>query len=57
MIAAKIRGKNRERKYQLFIKQLNPSENDLLLDVGFSNLEFSEVDNYLEKNYPKTTYS
>ena len=52
MIAAKIRGKNREHKYQLFIKQLNPSENDLLLDVGFCNLEFSEVDNFLEKNYP-----
>lgn len=52
MIADKISGNNRKRKYRLFLEQLNPSETDLILDVGFCNVEYSEVDNFLEKNYP-----
>jgi len=52
MNALDISKKNRKAKYLLFLNVLNPSEKDKILDVGFSNIEYSEVDNYLEKNYP-----
>ena len=52
MNAQEISTGNRRRKYDLFLNVLNPSEQDTILDVGFSNIEYSEVDNYLEKNYP-----
>ncbi|MDR0769177.1 MAG: class I SAM-dependent methyltransferase [Dysgonamonadaceae bacterium] len=47
-----ISRKNRERKYKLFLKEINPSEKDKILDVGFADREYSEVDNFLEKHYP-----
>jgi len=47
-----ISSKNRERKYNLFLEIVKPSEFDQILDVGFSNIEYSPVDNFLEKNYP-----
>ncbi|MGA7161825.1 MAG: SAM-dependent methyltransferase [Bacteroidota bacterium] len=46
-----ISGRNRERKMQIFLRYLNPSEFDTILDVGYSNKEHSPNDNYLEKNY------
>lgn len=52
MNANDISKNNRQRKYKLFIEKINPSEKDLILDIGFANLEYSPVDNYLEKNYP-----
>ncbi|MDR0796410.1 MAG: class I SAM-dependent methyltransferase [Tannerella sp.] len=52
MIANIISTNNRKRKYNLFLKRINPSDKDLILDVGFSNKEYSEVDNFLEKKYP-----
>jgi SAM-dependent methyltransferase len=50
--ATNISSKNRERKYKLFLETIKPSEKDTVLDVGFNNMEYSPVDNYLEKNYP-----
>lgn len=47
-----ISSKNRKRKYALFLETMKPSDADKILDVGFTNMEFSLVDNYLEKNYP-----
>jgi hypothetical protein len=47
-----ISSKNRIRKYNLFLQEIKPSVEDKILDVGFANIEYSEVDNFLEKNYP-----
>ncbi|MBD3247803.1 SAM-dependent methyltransferase, partial [Candidatus Falkowbacteria bacterium] len=43
---------NRERKWNIFLKELDPSYNDSILDVGYSDKEYSKTDNYLEKHYP-----
>jgi SAM-dependent methyltransferase len=52
MNAQDISKKNRIRKYNLFLQKINPSAMDKILDVGYSNIEYSLVDNFLEKNYP-----
>jgi SAM-dependent methyltransferase len=46
-----ISQKNRIRKYKLFLEKCNPFATDKILDVGYSNKEYSPVDNFLEKNY------
>ena len=43
---------NRERKWRLFLATQQPTPETLVLDVGFSNREYSSVDNYIEKRYP-----
>src|SRR5271157_1703754 len=43
---------NRARKWDLFLKLMNPSDKTKVLDVGFSENEYSETDNYIEKHYP-----
>lgn len=50
--AKTISAKNREKKWQLFQSLFSISENTKILDVGYSDVEYSDVDNYLEKNYP-----
>lgn len=50
--AYKISGWNRRRKWQLFQKNLPITRNTSILDVGFSEEEYSETDNFLEKHYP-----
>ncbi len=52
MIADRISGNNRKRKYNLFLEEIKPLVSDKILDVGFNNIEYSEVDNFLEKTYP-----
>ena len=51
-LAYKISAFNRRRKYQIFLKKIKPQKRESILDVGFNNIEYSENDNYLEKNYP-----
>ncbi|HPI67367.1 MAG TPA: class I SAM-dependent methyltransferase [bacterium] len=51
-IAYKISALNREKKWRLFNKLLNPAPTTTILDVGFSENEYSKTDNFLEKNYP-----
>ncbi|MEP6950551.1 MAG: methyltransferase domain-containing protein [Ginsengibacter sp.] len=51
-IAHKISKFNRERKWEMFKKQFPFNDTTKLLDVGFNNVEHSEIDNYLEKVYP-----
>jgi SAM-dependent methyltransferase len=47
-----ISGRNREKKLQIFLKYINPSEFDTILDVGYSNKEEENPSsNYLEKKY------
>jgi SAM-dependent methyltransferase len=43
---------NRNRKWITFQKVIKPSPSNTILDVGFSDREYSPVDNYLEKHYP-----
>lgn len=51
-LAYKISSFNRKRKWRIFkeLFAINPQLN--ILDIGFSEKEYSDTDNFLEKNYP-----
>lgn len=51
-LADKISAYNRDRKWRLFLEQLEPHAGLSVLDVGFNAEEYSSVDNYIEKHYP-----
>ena len=51
-IADRASEANRHRKWDLFMGQLRPTPDMRVLDVGYSNKEYSRVDNYIEKHYP-----
>jgi SAM-dependent methyltransferase len=51
-VARKVSANNRKRKYRYFLELLKPLAQDKILDVGFSDKEYSKNDNYLEKYYP-----
>jgi hypothetical protein len=51
-IAYKISAFNRKRKFKIFYELLKPNPRTTILDVGFSEEEYSTTDNFLEKNYP-----
>jgi len=51
-LAYRISGYNRRRKWRIFWDVIKPDETTSILDVGFSEKEFSGTDNFLEKNYP-----
>jgi hypothetical protein len=51
-IAYTISAFNRQRKFDLFTQLINPSQDTSILDVGFSDEEYSASDNFLEKHYP-----
>jgi hypothetical protein len=44
--------RNRGRKWDRFMALCRPSEETLVLDVGYSASEYSPYDNYIEKRYP-----
>jgi SAM-dependent methyltransferase len=50
--AYQISGWNRKRKWNLFLEAVKPNINFDVLDVGFSEEEYSDTDNFLEKHYP-----
>ncbi len=50
-LASYISAFNRRRKWEIFLRELQPGENSEILDIGFSDREYSAVDNFLEKNY------
>lgn len=50
-ISEKIFEKNRKKKLNLFCKELMPTTKTQILDFGFNAIEYSKVDNYLEKHY------
>lgn len=52
MLANLISKNNRSSKYKLFLDVIQPLKSDKILDVGVNNLEYSPVDNFLEKHYP-----
>ncbi len=51
-IAYRVSKYNRKRKWKLFIEQFDPQPDMTVLDVGFSDTEHSETDNFIEKYYP-----
>ncbi|MBD2778483.1 methyltransferase domain-containing protein [Iningainema tapete] len=50
--AYKVSGWNRKRKWDLFLKEIQPTADTTILDIGFSEEEYSDTDNFLEKHYP-----
>lgn len=50
--AYKISKFNRKRKWKTFVDELAPSQSTRVLDVGCSDHEMSETDNFIEKHYP-----
>ena len=51
-IAHHFSGKNRHAKWDIFLQHFTPSPDLKVLDVGFTNNEYSNNDNFLEKHYP-----
>jgi hypothetical protein len=51
-IAYKISAFNRKRKWKKFLEIIKPTPLMTILDVGFTENEYSATDNFLEKNYP-----
>ncbi len=51
-LAHRVSAFNRQRKWSLFLREIAPTESTRVLDVGFSEEEFSAADNFLEKHYP-----
>jgi SAM-dependent methyltransferase len=51
-IPYRISAWNRHRKYAKFQKFIKPIKTDRVLDVGFTEIEYSSTDNYLERHYP-----
>lgn len=51
-LAYRISGFNRRRKWEQFLKLMRPDATTSVLDVGFSDKEYSPTDNFIEKHYP-----
>lgn len=51
-IAEKISAYNRQKKWKIFLDFFNPTSENNILDVGFTDIEYSQTDNFLEKHYP-----
>ena len=51
-LARRISAGNRGKKWRLFMEIVGPSPRTRVLDVGYSDREYAETDNYLEKHYP-----
>ncbi|HBB37570.1 MAG: Methyltransferase type 11 [Candidatus Magasanikbacteria bacterium GW2011_GWD2_43_18] len=51
-IAYRVSAWNRRRKWQRYTTLFPPMKGETVLDVGCSDIEYSETDNFLEKKYP-----
>lgn len=51
-LAHRVSAASRRRKWGLFMSTVAPTPATTVLDVGFSDTEYSATDNYIEKNYP-----
>jgi len=51
-ISCQISSWNRNRKWKLFLRELSIDKDIRILDVGFSENEYSNTDNFIEKHYP-----
>ena len=43
---------NRGRKWDMFMDYFKPDDSKKILDVGFNEKEYNDVQNYIEKHYP-----
>lgn len=50
-----ISGWNRGRKWKMFQRAVGVDDKITLLDVGYSDREFSRFDNFIERHYPYLT--
>jgi SAM-dependent methyltransferase len=51
-LAERVSAFNRKRKWELFLSELSPQSTTSVLDVGFTPIEYSSTDNYIQKHYP-----
>lgn len=51
-LSFKISGYNRKRKYEQFLRTFPIDAKTTILDVGYTNVEYTGFENYLESNYP-----
>jgi len=51
-IAYRVSGWNRKRKWKLFLNIFKPNRSMRVLDVGYTEKEYSSTDNFIEKHYP-----
>lgn len=51
-LAYRVSKFNRDRKWDSFMEEIHPTPAMRVLDVGFSEKEYSSTDNYIEKFYP-----
>lgn len=51
-VADRVSGYSRRRKFKLFLDTVRPVPETSVLDVGYTDVEYHETDNFLEKNYP-----
>ena len=50
--AFKISSYNRKRKWRIFLELMKPTSSGKVLDVGFTEREYGDTMNYIEKHYP-----
>lgn len=53
-IANKVSGQNRKNKFDRFMRMFNVTPKTTILDLGYTDIEYTPHENYLEKNYPYT---
>ena len=46
-----LSAESRKKKFEQFLLEIKPKNNETIIDVGVNNQEYSESDNYLEKHY------
>jgi hypothetical protein len=51
-LAYRVAAYNREKKWQIFLREIAPTREMRVLDVGFTSIEYSNTDNFIEKHYP-----
>jgi len=51
-LAHRISRYNRRRKWDLFLQEFELFPSTRVLDIGFSEKEYSDADNFIEKHYP-----
>ena len=51
-LAQTISSYNRQRKWKIFLDLMRPTATDRILDIGFTENEYKDSDNFIEKNHP-----
>lgn len=49
-----LSGRNRRKKWKIFLEKIKPQPDMSVLDIGYTDKEYSPYYNYLEKHYPYT---